>query len=67
MSALYVPDDSEARLLLRSAEKEQDLGRKAEMVDMLGRYRTAKVVAGLEPFAPDLKEQLPHGKGRCRA
>lgn len=49
----YIPDDNEATLLLDAVESEPDAGRKATMIDLLGRYRDAKTAAGLEPFKPD--------------
>lgn len=52
-SSPYIPSDDEATLLLDSVETETDTGRKAHMVDLLGRYSSAKKAAGLEPFQPD--------------
>jgi len=49
----YIPSDDEATLLLDAVETETDTGRKTQMVDLLGRYSTAKRSAGLEPFQPD--------------
>lgn len=53
MPNTYVPDDNEASTLLDAVDGEQDAGRKATMVDLLGRYRDSKAAAGLKPFQPD--------------
>ena len=53
---IYTPNDEEATLLLDVVETETDPARKTKAMDMLGRYRQAKLDAGLEPFAPNPEE-----------
>lgn len=49
----YIPSDDDANTLLDAVETETDPGKKARIVELLGRYRDAKQAAGLEPFQPD--------------
>lgn len=54
----YIPDDQEASTLLDAVGEEKDGKRRAQMVGMLSRYRSAKVAKGEPLFQPDAAAEM---------